>query len=199
MILNLSFVSYRMALRPPTPPPPPSELSQIARAMEMMVAAIKQQNLVAQNQQAMMHQWDAMRTTGTSSSSQPQGQLGLADFLKHNPPKFIGSTTPDHADQWIRDIEKIFRATSCSKDQKLNFVSYLLSGEAEFWWAGAQRMMETKVEPITWGSFRERFLEKYFSDSTRFAKEAEFLRLEQGGMFVTAYAARFEYLARFYT
>jgi len=71
MILNLSFVSYRMALRPPTPPPPPSELSQIARAMEMMVAAIKQQNLVAQNQQAMMHQWDAMRTANTSSSSQP--------------------------------------------------------------------------------------------------------------------------------
>jgi len=27
-----------------------------------------------------MHQCDAMRTTGTSSSSQPQGQLGLADF-----------------------------------------------------------------------------------------------------------------------
>jgi len=59
--------------------------------------------------------------------------------------------------------------------------------------------METKVEPITWGSFRERLLEKYFPDSARFATEAEFLRLEQGGMFVNAYAARFEYLARFYT
>jgi len=49
MILNLSFVSYRMAPRPPTPPPPPFELSQIARAMLMMAAAIQQQNLVAQN------------------------------------------------------------------------------------------------------------------------------------------------------
>lgn len=44
-----------------------------------------------------------------------------------------------------------------------------------------------------------RFLEKYFPDSARFAKEAEFLRLEQGEMSVNAYAARFEYLARFYT
>jgi len=137
MILNLSFVSYRMAPRPPTPPPPIYELSQIARAMEMMAATIQQQKLVAQNQQVMMHQWDAMRTTDTFSSSQPQGQLRLADFLKHNPPKFIGSTTLDQADQWIRDIEKIFRATSCSEDQKLNFATYLLSGEAEFWWAGA--------------------------------------------------------------
>ena len=71
MILNLSFVSYRMSPRPPTPSLPPSELSQIARAMDMMAAAIQQQNLVAQNQQAMMHQWDAMRTANTSSSSQP--------------------------------------------------------------------------------------------------------------------------------
>ena len=60
-------------------------------------------------------------------------------------------------------------------------------------------MMETKVEPITWGNFRERLLEKYFPDSARFAKEAEFLRLEQGGMSVNVYTARFEYLARFYT
>jgi len=44
-----------------------------------------------------------------------------------------------------------------------------------------------------------RFLEKYFPDSARFAKEAKFLRLEQGGTSVNAYAARFEYLARFYT
>jgi len=44
-----------------------------------------------------------------------------------------------------------------------------------------------------------KFLEKYFPDSARFAKEAEFLKLEQGEMLVNAYAARFEYLARFYT
>jgi len=42
-------------------------------------------------------------------------------------------------------------------------------------------------------------LEKYFPNSARFAKEVEFFRLEQGGMSMTAYAARFEYLARFYT
>jgi len=41
--------------RPPTPPQPSSEMSQIARAIEMMANAIQQQNLTMnQNQQAMM-------------------------------------------------------------------------------------------------------------------------------------------------
>ena len=112
---------------------------------------------------------------------------------------FSGNSTPDQADKWMRELEKIFRATSCFEDKKLIFATYLLSGEAEFWWMGAQKMMEAKAESITWESFRIKFLEKYFLDSAKFAKEAEFLRLEQGEMCVTAYAARFEYLAGFYT
>jgi len=38
-----------------------------------------------------------------------------------------------------------------------------------------------------------RFIGKYFPNSANFAKEVEFLRLEQGDMFVHAYDARFEY------
>jgi len=38
----------------------------------MMANAIQQQNVaMAQNQPTMIHQWDAMRTNVTSSSSQP--------------------------------------------------------------------------------------------------------------------------------
>ena len=58
--------------------------------------------------------------------------MGLTEFMRHNPPKFTGNATPDQADQWIRDLEKIFRATSCPEDKKLVFATYLLSGEAEF-------------------------------------------------------------------
>jgi len=55
---------------------------------------------------------------------------------------------------------------------------------------GAQKMMEARAESITWESFRNKFLEKYFLDSVKFAKEAEFLRLEHGEMSVTTYVAR---------
>ncbi|XP_020207735.1 uncharacterized protein LOC109792715 [Cajanus cajan] len=43
------------------------------------------------------------------------------------------------------------------------------------------------------------FLEKYFPESVRHAKEAEFMRLHQGGMTVSEYAMKFEHLARFYS
>jgi len=52
---------------------------------------------------------------------------------------------------------------------------------------------------VTWATFRTRFLEKYFPDSARHEREAEFLTLQQGTMTVEAYIERFEYLARFYT
>jgi len=56
--------------RPPTPPQPSSEMSQIARAIEMMANAIQQQNLTMnQNQQAMMNKLDATRATTSSCSS----------------------------------------------------------------------------------------------------------------------------------
>ncbi|XP_068483219.1 uncharacterized protein [Phaseolus vulgaris] len=176
-------------------------MNQIGRAIEMMANAIQQQNMaMAQNHQAAMHHWKTARSGATASHvSQPQEQMGLTEFMRHNPPKFTGNATPDQADQWIRELEKIFRATSCPENKKLVFATYLLSKEAEFWWMGAQQMMEARDEVLDWESFRVKFLEKYFSDSARFAKEAEFLKLEQGEMSVNAYAIRFEYLARFYT
>nr|KYP42943.1 hypothetical protein KK1_035650 [Cajanus cajan] len=42
-------------------------------------------------------------------------------------------------------------------------------------------------------------MEKYFPESVRHAKEAEFMRLHQGGLSVLEYAMRFEHLARFYS
>ena len=190
-----------MSPRPPTPPQPSSEMNQIARAIEMMANAIQQQNMaMAQNHQTTMHHWENARFAATTSHvSLSQEQLGLTEFMRHNPPKFSGNATPDQANQWIREIEKIFKATSCPEDKNLVFATYLLSGEVEFWWMGAQQMMEARAKVLDWECFRVKFLEKYFPDSAGFAKEAEFLKLEQGEMSVNAYAARFEYLARFYT
>jgi len=42
-------------------------------------------------------------------------------------------------------------------------------------------------------------LEKYFPDSARHEREAEFLTFQQGNLTVQAYTDKFEYLARFYS
>jgi len=63
-------MSYRMDPRPSTPLQPSSEMSQIARAIEMMANAIQQQNLTMnQNQQAIMNKLDVTGATASSCSS----------------------------------------------------------------------------------------------------------------------------------
>ncbi|XP_020204717.1 uncharacterized protein LOC109790038 [Cajanus cajan] len=52
---------------------------------------------------------------------------------------------------------------------------------------------------VDWVWFKRAFLEKYFPESVRHAREAEFMRLQEGGMLVTEYAVKFEHLACFYT
>jgi len=107
-----------MAPRPPSPPPPSSEMNQVARAIEMMANAIQQNMAMALNLQATMHQLDALRAAATTSTvNHPQEQMGLAEFLRYNPPKFSGKATLDQANHWITELEKIFRATSCPEER----------------------------------------------------------------------------------
>ncbi|XP_027922857.1 uncharacterized protein LOC114180763 [Vigna unguiculata] len=129
----------------------------------------------------------------------PTRPVSMEDFMKHRPAKFSGKATPDEADAWMRECEKICRVLGCTDEQKLLFVIFLLVADAEYWWQGMQQLMQTHEEQVTWTIFRTRFLEKYFPDSVRHEREAEFLTLQQGTMTVQTYIERFEYLARFYT
>nr|KYP41173.1 hypothetical protein KK1_037472 [Cajanus cajan] len=95
-------------------------------------------------------------------------------------------------------MEKIFSVLGSSDERKLAYAVYMLGGEVEYWWRGTRQMLESKGVLIDWDCFRRVFLEKYFPDSVRYAKEAEFMRLHQGSLSVSEYAMRFEYLARFY-
>ena len=98
--------------------------------------------------------------------------------MRHKPAEFTGKVSPDEADAWLRKCEKIFRVMNCEDEQKLLFVTYLLNEDAEYWWTGMQQQMETREEPATWENFRIRFLEKYFPDTARQDREAEFLALQ---------------------
>nr|KYP34045.1 hypothetical protein KK1_045039 [Cajanus cajan] len=123
----------------------------------------------------------------------------LAEFRGCQPPQFRGDSDPDVADQWLREMEKIFSVLGSSDERKLAYAFYMLGGEAEYWWRGTRQMLESRGVLIDWDCFRRVFLEKYFPDSVRYAKEAEFMRLHQGSLSVSEYAMRFEYLARFYS
>ena len=126
-------------------------------------------------------------------------EWSLKDFLKHHPVKFDVRVSPNAADQWLKDMERIFDAKMCPTENKFSFVVYMLTREAEHWWICTKSIMEERDEPVTWEAFRGRFLSEYFPDSVRYAKEVEFLQLTQGGKSVTEYAEKFKHLSYFYT
>ncbi|XP_020206442.1 uncharacterized protein LOC109791545, partial [Cajanus cajan] len=70
-------------------------------------------------------------------------------------------------------------------ERRLTYVVYMLVGEAKHWWRGTHHMLTARGIAIDWECFRRVFLEKYFPESVRHAKEAEFMWLHQGGMTVS--------------
>ncbi|XP_020233469.1 uncharacterized protein LOC109813653 [Cajanus cajan] len=163
---------------------------QIAQAMELIAAAIGQQN-------TLLAQMETNRAAAEAARAEvPDEYRGLSEFRKGNLPQFVGVDGPEVADQWIEEMEKIFMVMQCPEERKLVYAVYMLVSEASFWWKGAQAMMEARGEVVNWENFKKVFLEKYFPDSARYAKEAEFLRLQQGNMSVQEYVVKFEHWLR---
>jgi len=196
---------------------------QSTAMMQQHEASIQRQAASLQQQQLVMQQMEVARVAAEDAHRQhiealrqleenratvpvfgpkprpPVREWSLEDFLKHYPVKFNGKTSPDAADQWLKDLERIFDVKMCPADNKLAFAVYMLTGEDEHWWMSMKSIMEEREEPVTWEAFRGKFLSEYFPDSVRYAKEVEFLQLTQGGKSVAEYAEKLKHLSRFYT
>jgi len=148
-----------------------------------------------------LHQLGENRSAaGSSQASLPRVQeWSLEDFLQHHPSRFDGKVSPNGADQWMRDMERIYDAKRCPVENRLAYTEYLLAGEVVHWWSNMKMMLEDSREPITWELFKKKFNVEYFPDSVRYAKEVEFLQLMQGDMSVSEYAEKFKHLGRFHT
>ncbi|XP_016178284.1 uncharacterized protein LOC107620668 [Arachis ipaensis] len=111
----------------------------------------------------------------------PDKPTTLATFLKVNPPKFKGTLVATDADNWFRGIERSLRAQHVLEGQHVEFATYMLEGEAEYWWQGIQ----------------DEFYKKYFPRAARDAKEIELMQLKQEDMTIAEYARKFDDLCRF--
>ena len=146
-----------------------------------MAAAMAQQSAAATQQfNAMAQQTAALTQQNLQQQQRAERNAearGLADFRKHDPPKFYGEPNPDKADLWMQEIEKIFEALHCPNNVKVDYATYLLLGDAEYWWKGVKQALIAERREITWEIFHGRFLDKYFTDPARAEKEQGFLRL----------------------
>ncbi|XP_050943687.1 uncharacterized protein LOC127150314 [Cucumis melo] len=104
---------------------------------------------------------------------------------------------PTKAQMWLTSIEKIFRYMKCPDDQKVQCAVFFLEDRGTAWWETAERMLGGDVSKISWEQFEESFYAKFFSANVKYAKQQEFLDLEQGDMTVEQYDAEFDMLSCF--
>ncbi|KAL8147950.1 hypothetical protein AgCh_005326 [Apium graveolens] len=116
-------------------------------------------------------------------------------FKSLKPPEFHGSADPVEARAWLKEMEKSFEILSTDEAQKIVLATYLLKGEANYWWE-AKKNMETDAI-ITWERFSQLFLGKYFSRFMENQMELKFLELKQNNLSVAEYEAKFTELSRF--
>ena len=144
-------------------------------------------NLLQQNLQA--------NSDKGSSSQLTKHAVSFKSFKSLQPPEFKGTTNPIEARTWLKEIEKAFEIVSVEEDKKTLFASYMLKGEANYWWEAKKGLEGANV--ITWERFTELFLEKYYPKYLENQMELKFLELKQGNMSVADYEAKFTELARF--
>jgi len=104
--------------------------------------------------------------------------------MRNKPPTFKGRFDPEGALTWKESMERTFRAMVTNDDQKVRLATHMLDEEAEYWWTSTKRRIEASGDAITWVRFKNEFLKKYFLEDLRNKKEAEFLNLKQGSIFV---------------
>ncbi|XP_040997307.1 uncharacterized protein LOC121243278 [Juglans microcarpa x Juglans regia] len=97
-------------------------------------------------------------------------------------------------------MEKIFRALFCTDDQKVEYATYMLVDAVDDWWYYARALLHQELGegvPITWGHFKQAFLDSFFSQEFQEVRARQFDELVQGTMTVERYAAIFVELSRF--
>jgi len=62
----------------------------------------------------------------------PTRPVSVEDFMKHSPTKFSSKATPNEADAWLRECEKICRVLEWTNAQRLSFVTFLLVVDVEY-------------------------------------------------------------------
>jgi hypothetical protein len=152
--------------------------------MQTLIGVVQQQTTTGNNVARMMEQRQGHRSN-------------MTEFKRLTPPSFEGSTEPLVAEKWLTEMEKAFRVLKCAEEEKVNYATYMLQGDAYDWWRMEEDKHNHDPESYTWEMFKAAFYEKYFPTSVRRQKEREFIKLEQGNMTVSQYEAEFARLARF--
>jgi hypothetical protein len=76
-------------------------------------------------------------------------------------PSFDRKRDPMECENWLTDVKEILRLAGCTKEQKVQYTAYRLSGEAKHWWTAKKVLLIQELgseEAISWPRFQKEFL-----------------------------------------
>ncbi|KAF3774409.1 hypothetical protein EJ110_NYTH53161 [Nymphaea thermarum] len=123
--------------------------------------------------------------------------VSYQQFMAMQPPIFSGGGSHDKANDWIEEVERIFRLLKVPEEDRVKYGSYLLKGDAKNWWQSTSEIRFAGQESITWKQFRDSFFSTYFPVYARDKKMQEFLDLQQNQSSLEEYITRYRHLEVF--
>ncbi|XP_074337944.1 uncharacterized protein LOC141675090 [Apium graveolens] len=170
-----------------------NEMDQMFHLMQQQMMMMQQQ---MQQQQQQFQQQMLKQAVRPEQQAPPAAPVvTFKQFQLVKPPEFEGSADPTKARAWLKEMEKAFALVKAEEDQKMNFASYFLKGEANYCWKSKKALEGEGV--VNWDRFTELFLEKYYPRYMKNQMEIKFLELKQRNLSDTDFEAKFTELARF--
>src|SRR3954462_1623880 len=118
-------------------------------------------------------------------------------FKRMGAPLFTGLGTAVEADDWIRELKKIFDTMGVSREaDRVRLAAFQLRSEADQWWSSETRIRDP--ETFTWEDFTKAFFLRFFPRAMQQQLADRFASLRQGfNVSVQEYHASFIQLGHF--
>ncbi|XP_070039272.1 uncharacterized protein [Nicotiana tomentosiformis] len=113
------------------------------------------------------------------------------------PPVFTGSKKNENLQNFIDDVQKIFRVMHATDTEAVELDAYQLKDVSNTWYETWEEYRGEDVAPATWKEFADAFLEHFIPIEVLEAKDLEFERLKQNDMSVNQYYLKFVSLAKY--
>ncbi|XP_049389639.1 uncharacterized protein LOC125854160 [Solanum stenotomum] len=121
----------------------------------------------------------------------------LRDFVRMNPPVFLGSMVGENHQEFLDELCKIVNAMGMNSREKPELASYQLKDDAQVWFTQWKSSRPVGASPIDWEEFKKEFLGRFFPREKREVKREEFINLKQGSMSVQEYFLKFTQLYKY--
>ncbi|KAK2971048.1 hypothetical protein RJ640_017200 [Escallonia rubra] len=103
----------------------------------------------------------------------------LKNFMNMHPPEFAGEGDPDKAENWIWNLEKIFKTMGLNDEMKLFHATFRLENDVACWWEMIDSKSTAAQTVRTWELFKTEFNKNYIPRIVKLKRESQFLNFEQ--------------------